>query len=75
VVVFPGGKIMKTVRKKTICLNCYFFRNNPKYLEKEYKGLTTLSSAYGSVRKDDGICMRHDEYLSAYDFCDQFQAC
>ncbi len=52
-----------------------FFRNDPKYLEKEFEGWITLGSAYGSVRKDDGICSRHEEYLGANDFCDQFQAC
>ncbi len=65
---------VQTKKKKKICLNCMFFRNDPKYLEKEFEGWITLGSAYGSVRKDDGICCRHEEYLGAQDFCDQFQA-
>jgi len=66
----PSGQ----TKTKKICLNCLFFRNDPKYLENEFEGWITLGSAYGSVRKDDGICSRHEEYLGAHDFCDQFQA-
>jgi len=65
---------MKLQNKNNICLNCIFFRNDPQYLEGEFQGWSTLGSAYGSVRKDDGICSRHEEYLSANDFCDQFKA-
>jgi len=65
---------MKQRHKKEICLHCSSFRNDPEYLESEFKGWGALGSAYGSVRKDDGICARHQEYLSAYDFCDQFQS-
>ncbi len=65
---------MNTAPKEHICMNCQYFRNDPAFIEAEYKGLTALSSAYGSVRKDDGICARHDEYLSAYDWCDLYQA-
>lgn len=63
---------MSLIHSKKICLYCSHFRNSPEYLESVYKGLTTLSSAYGSVRKDDGICEKNDEYLSAYDWCDHF---
>lgn len=56
------------------CLNCSHFRNSPAYLEEVYKGLSSLSSAHGSVRKDDGICDLHDIYLSADDWCDRFNS-
>ena len=64
---------MRVAPEKKICLNCLFFRNDPAFLESEFKGWSTLGSAYGSVRKDDGICSRHEEYLSAYDWCKQFR--
>lgn len=54
------------------CLNCSFFRNNPDYLESVFKGLNCLSSGRASIRKDDGICLANDLYLSADDWCDRF---
>lgn len=56
------------------CLNCRQFRNGPRYLESVFKGMTILSSAYGSVRSNDGICLLHDLYLSADASCEDFQA-
>jgi hypothetical protein len=54
------------------CLSCRHFRNAPHYLETVYKGLTSLSSAYASVRKDDGICLERDLYLSASASCERY---
>jgi hypothetical protein len=54
------------------CLYCRHFRNSPRYLEAVYKGLSSLSSAYASVRKDDGICLERDLYLSASASCEHF---
>jgi len=54
------------------CRACQHFRNDAKYLETVFKGLTSLSSSYGSVRSDDGICLRHDRYLSARSSCSDF---
>ena len=59
--------------EKEKCLNCRHFRNNPRYLETVFKGLNVLSSAYASVRKDDGICVLKDLYLSADACCDAFE--
>jgi len=55
------------------CINCSYFRNSPAYLEQVFKGMNTVSSEHASVRMDDGICLKHDEYLSATDWCDQFE--
>lgn len=55
------------------CIRCAHFRNSPDYLEREIKGLNTLSSGYASVRKDDGICLKNDVYLSAHDWCEKFE--
>ena len=54
------------------CRNCTHFRNDPAFLEKIFKGLSALSSAWGSVRAEDGMCQRHDRYLSANAFCADF---
>jgi hypothetical protein len=56
------------------CRACNHFRNDAKYLETVFKGLTSLSSGYGSVRSDDGVCLRHDRYLSALSSCADFLA-
>ncbi len=55
------------------CIYCTHFRNSPDYLEQEIKGLNTLSSGHASVRKDDGICLKNDVYLSARDWCEKFE--
>jgi hypothetical protein len=54
------------------CRACRHFRNDAKYLEAVIAGLTSLSSGYGSTRFDDGICLRHDRYLSARSSCADF---
>jgi hypothetical protein len=54
------------------CMECTHFRNSPEYLETIYPGIKTMSSGHASVRKDDGICVLHDLYLSADAHCDQF---
>jgi hypothetical protein len=56
------------------CRGCRHFRNDAKYLESAFAGLTSLSSGFGSVRADDGICELHDRYLSARSSCDSFAA-
>jgi len=65
------------VEKKTkdeSCLYCRHFRNDPEFLESVYKGLTSLSSAYGSVRCQDGICRKNDLYLAANRWCAGFES-
>ncbi|MEJ2253790.1 MAG: hypothetical protein P8Y75_05380 [Nitrospirota bacterium] len=56
------------------CRHCLHFNNSPEYLESVYKGMTALSSAHASVRKEDGICKLNDIYLSADGWCDNFEA-
>jgi hypothetical protein len=51
------------------CANCAHFRNDPAFIEQAVPGLATMSSAHASVRCDDGICLRHDRYLSARSSC------
>lgn len=55
------------------CFQCRHFRNSPEYLETVFKGMTSLSSAYGSVRVEDGICELKDLYLAANRCCESFE--
>ena len=55
------------------CINCEHFRNSPTYLEEVFKGMKTMSSGHASVRMDDGLCLMHDEFLSATDWCAKFE--
>ena len=55
------------------CRDCAFFRNDPAFLEQTFKGLNAMSSAWGSVCADDGLCLLHDRHLSADAYCDRFE--
>ena len=54
------------------CRDCVHFRNDPAYLENAFKGLSAMSSAWGSVCADDGLCLLHGRHLSADASCDKF---
>jgi len=56
------------------CGSCAHFRNDSRYLETLFPGLTSFASADASVRGDDGHCQRHDRYLCAGSRCDDFRA-
>jgi hypothetical protein len=56
------------------CRFCRHFRNDAKFLEAAFPGLTAMSSAAGSTRGDDGICLLHDRYLGARSSCADFAA-
>ena len=54
------------------CLTCANFRNDPAALEAAMPGLTSLSSANNAARADDGLCLKHDRYVSAGASCVDF---
>jgi hypothetical protein len=54
------------------CRHCRHFRNDAQFLETAFPGLTSMSSGYGSVRAEDGICLWHDRYLNVASSCPQF---
>jgi hypothetical protein len=54
---------------RAMCGSCGYFRNDAAYLETVFKGMTSLSSGYGSVVAEDGICLLHERYLSARASC------
>jgi hypothetical protein len=47
------------------CGACRFFIGTPAALERAVPGLNILSSAYGSVRGNTGLCERHDSFVTA----------
>lgn len=55
------------------CIRCTHFRNSPRYLESAIQGLRVMGSGHASVRRDDGICLLHDLFLSADAWCDSFE--
>lgn len=56
------------------CGYCAHFRNDPAAMEAAFPGLTAMCSGAASVRAQDGLCLKHDYYLSFRDRCDDFQA-
>lgn len=62
----------RVVNVQAECGACRHFRNDAAALEAAFAGLTSLSSASGSARGDDGICLRHDRYLTARSYCPDF---
>lgn len=55
------------------CRDCRYFNNDPAFLERELPGLNALSSAYGSTRGENGICDKHNLYLSPIRKCKDFE--
>jgi hypothetical protein len=56
------------------CATCRFFIGTPAALERAIAGFNILSSAYGSVRDDAGLCDRHDSFTTATSrACPQFE--
>jgi hypothetical protein len=60
--------------KQRRCGACVHFRNDPAYLERVFPGLSSLSSAWASVRAEDGLCLRHERYRDARFWCEDFEA-
>jgi len=56
------------------CAACRFFTGAPAALERVIPGFNILSSAYGSVRADTGLCERHGVFTTARSAaCPQFE--
>jgi hypothetical protein len=45
------------------------FRADPFELESAIPGLRSFGSGFAAVRSNDGLCARHDRYLSASACC------
>ena len=56
------------------CGVCRFFAGAPGALERAIPGVNILSSTYGSVRADTGLCKRHGVFTTARSAaCPQFE--
>ena len=55
------------------CLDCRHFDLAPDTLEAQLPGLRTLSSAYGAVRAQDGLCAVHARYVPGHARCGHFE--
>jgi hypothetical protein len=56
------------------CAACRFFTGAPAALERAIPGFNILSSAYGSVRADTGLCERRGVFTTAHSAaCPQFE--
>jgi len=58
-----------TARDTDSCRNCRHFSALPAHIEAIFPGLASLSSAYSSVRAEDGLCGLHDRYVAARSVC------
>jgi len=63
---------MAAVGPRETCRDCRHFCGEPADLEAMLAGLASLSSAYGSVLGDDGVCEHHGRYVSARACCENF---
>jgi hypothetical protein len=63
---------MTSVRPNT-CADCRHFNGRPRDIEAALPGLCSLSSAYASVRSNDGICAVHDRYVAGSSVCAAFE--
>ena len=55
------------------CQDCRHSVMSPDDLEAVVPGLNILSSAYGSVRGETGLCRLHDEFVTAGSTCAEFE--
>lgn len=60
-------------RSERACAGCEFFGRAAQDIERQLPGLRSLSSAYASVRADDGICRHHERYVAASSLCAAFR--
>jgi hypothetical protein len=64
----------KAERSASHCGACRYFIGAPATLERAIPGFNILSSAYGSVRGDTGLCERHDIFVTARNAaCPEFE--
>jgi hypothetical protein len=62
----------KDGRTEGCCGHCRHFSNDPAVFEATFPGVTAMCSGYASVRLNDGLCEKHEVYLSFRDRCADF---
>ena len=55
------------------CKDCLHSEMRPEALEAAIPGLKILSSAYGAVRGETGLCRRHEQFVTARSTCADFE--
>ena len=55
------------------CKDCQYSVMRPEALEAAIPGLKILSSGYGSVRGETGLCRRREEFVTANSTCPEFE--
>ncbi len=55
------------------CARCKFFESDPAAIEAAFPGMSSLGSAYASVRSDAGLCIRRDLFLTPLKNCRDFE--
>jgi hypothetical protein len=48
------------------------FERDPAKIEAAIPGLRSMGSGFASVRANDGLCRKHERYLSAQSSCADF---
>jgi hypothetical protein len=67
----PAGNVVPT--GVAACAACRFFRDDPADIEAALPGFSSLSSGYASVRGQDGLCLKHDRFVTARSCCPAFR--
>lgn len=60
--------------QKATCSGCQLFVDDPRQLERVFRGILVLSSCYGSSRGNSGICTLTDRFQYPEAGCRFFQA-
>ena len=55
------------------CVDCKYFDNRSALIESTFPGLNSLSSAYGSVWAESGVCSLNELFLSPWRRCKDFK--
>ena len=56
------------------CHDCRYFNNDPARMEATLPGVKVLSSGYGSVWADAGLCSLRQELWSPWRGCRSFES-
>ncbi len=60
-------------RHEPLCQNCVHFHNDAATIEAAVPGLGSLGSAHACVRADDGLCLKHDRFVTQGSNCRFFR--
>ena len=63
---------MMAVQAKGMCGVCRHFADDPAELERAVPGLNILSSAFGSVRDETGLCALREAFVTPSGGCADF---